>query len=575
MTDEQQPLILKNFDQAVADSPHKGHALMRNIDVERFPGAMKVKNKMLPMLISITQQTFTVTDLVNKICTAAGDMRTQAEIVQGYSYYYAPVTFTTTGTLPSGLSLNTIYFLIYITNTTFKVANTWANADAGVYISIADAGTGTHTVVPVPMGTINHIRKDTRGSGYTFMQDSNGRVWFTRGSTNLYLLTGNGTTGAVGNGLELFRSSDGQHTWLFAFRSAKIDVVDVFGNTQIAAASWTNDWQSLNSSAGSQNNHVCRLAQDNIIYFCDDRYVGSILEKPGQVFDPTNSATYTYNNQALNLPIDDKANCFEELGVNLLVGGLNFNKIYPWDRISPSFNLPIPAPEKGIYQLINTGNLVYVFAGRKGNIYTTQGTYCKLFKTIPGYISDSGASILASPITWGGVTIAGGAIVFGLGTTTSGNSGVYRLYPDGRLLQDNTSWSGSTLPTAIQADNDLYVIGYNGGADFSDTSRYAAGTYAAVYQSGLYPVGNKTQKAAFSQIEIQTATPASSAQMRVSYRGDKSSAFSTPGSANTFAADGATTSFQNSEWGVTDVENIQVQIEFDGDLEILEVRLNP
>lgn len=56
------------------------------------------------------------------------------------------VTFSSTTTLPAGLSASTTYYLIYQSATTFKVASSLANAYAGTAIDITDTGTGTHTV---------------------------------------------------------------------------------------------------------------------------------------------------------------------------------------------------------------------------------------------------------------------------------------------------------------------------------------------------------------------------------------------------------------------------------------------
>lgn len=56
------------------------------------------------------------------------------------------VRFTTTTTLPAPLALATDYFIIRVTDSTFKVATTYANAIAGTAINITDAGTGTHTM---------------------------------------------------------------------------------------------------------------------------------------------------------------------------------------------------------------------------------------------------------------------------------------------------------------------------------------------------------------------------------------------------------------------------------------------
>jgi hypothetical protein len=56
------------------------------------------------------------------------------------------VQLTTTNTLPAGLALATNYFVIKLTDTTFKLATSYTNAVDGIAIDIISAGTGTHTV---------------------------------------------------------------------------------------------------------------------------------------------------------------------------------------------------------------------------------------------------------------------------------------------------------------------------------------------------------------------------------------------------------------------------------------------
>jgi hypothetical protein len=58
---------------------------------------------------------------------------------------YTKVRFTTTTTLPTGLSINTDYWLVRQSSTTCFVSTSYANAIAGTYIAWTDAGTGTHT----------------------------------------------------------------------------------------------------------------------------------------------------------------------------------------------------------------------------------------------------------------------------------------------------------------------------------------------------------------------------------------------------------------------------------------------
>lgn len=81
----------------------------------------------------------TFTGATSDICTVTGDTILTDTGTQ--------VKLTTTGTLPAGLSTGTLYFMIYQSSSTFKLATTLANALAGTAVDITDTGTGTHTVV--------------------------------------------------------------------------------------------------------------------------------------------------------------------------------------------------------------------------------------------------------------------------------------------------------------------------------------------------------------------------------------------------------------------------------------------
>ena len=56
------------------------------------------------------------------------------------------VRLTTTTTLPGGLATATDYYVIKVSDSTCKLATSYANAIAGTAINITDAGTGTHTM---------------------------------------------------------------------------------------------------------------------------------------------------------------------------------------------------------------------------------------------------------------------------------------------------------------------------------------------------------------------------------------------------------------------------------------------
>jgi len=84
--------------------------------------------------------TFTA-DAGTDVCTYTSTTSLPSNILTG-----TRVRLTTTTTLPAGLATGTDYYVIRVSNTTFELASSYANAIAGTQIDITDAGTGTHTV---------------------------------------------------------------------------------------------------------------------------------------------------------------------------------------------------------------------------------------------------------------------------------------------------------------------------------------------------------------------------------------------------------------------------------------------
>jgi len=77
------------------------------------------------------------------------------------------VQCTTTTTLPAGLSLATDYFVINLTSSTFSLASSLANAQAGTAVNITGTGTGTHTVTPVALaGGKIKLQKSNDGTNW-------------------------------------------------------------------------------------------------------------------------------------------------------------------------------------------------------------------------------------------------------------------------------------------------------------------------------------------------------------------------------------------------------------------------
>lgn len=83
--------------------------------------------------------TFTA-DASTDICTYTSTTNIPSNVLTG-----TRMRLTTTTTLPGGLATATDYYYIKVTDSTFKLATSYANAIAGTAINITDAGTGTHS----------------------------------------------------------------------------------------------------------------------------------------------------------------------------------------------------------------------------------------------------------------------------------------------------------------------------------------------------------------------------------------------------------------------------------------------
>lgn len=84
--------------------------------------------------------TFTA-DAGTDLCTWTSSANIPSNLLTG-----TRVRLTTTTTLPGGLATATDYYFIRMSDTTFELATSYANAVAGTQIDITTAGTGTHTV---------------------------------------------------------------------------------------------------------------------------------------------------------------------------------------------------------------------------------------------------------------------------------------------------------------------------------------------------------------------------------------------------------------------------------------------
>ncbi len=551
VTKEGTDIVVRGFEAGIADSPYAGINDMRNIDIISIPGEASVgfatiKASQTPSTGSVISadagaDTITVTVSTGSLSNA------QAIVFAG-------------GSLPGNVVAGTTYWIFNLAGgDTFQIA---AAPQSSTPINISGTGTGTYATVD--MGKPTYSAFDST-NGATYVIDTNGRVW--KGlTTTTWVFMGNTTlTNANGNGIAFYRSTNATG-YIFAFRNALIDYMPI-----ASPGTWTYGWQSMNTAAGTNNPHQTIFAQDNAIYYTDGIYVGSFFEKALQQFNPATASTYTFGQKALGLPTFETAQCLEELGINLLVGGIR-NLIYPWDRTSTSFNIPIKIPENFVSKMVTVNTSTYIFAGNRGRIYITNGTQAKMFKKVPDHLSGT----VEPYFTWGGVGYSRNQLYFGVQATTNGGAannnygGLWAIDTETsaiRLINQLSygTYAGiasvvtpTTLTTGVTNGSGLF-IGWDSGAstygiDVSSGDPYTGGQ--AYVDSDLIPIGTFLKPTSNLQVEFKLNRPMVTGEsILLQYRQTFNASYTSIGSAFTLAnttngysgvTDGVP--FQNSQW---------------------------
>jgi len=289
--------------------------------------------------------------------------------------------------------------------------------------------------------------------------------------------------------------------------------------------------------------HSMLVGQDDIVYIGAGRYVASLQEVTGTTFAAGTASTFTFTAQALDLPQDYRVRCISELGKNLMLGTWKGQTdiyeqkvadIFPWDRVSDSFALPIRVAENGIHTMLGADNLVYFFAGIGGKLMVTDGSNVQELARIPQHVLDlsGGAYVEILP---GAMIKHDDKIVFGIHNPQSSLAQVWSYnLKTGAIIRENTSSRGPTtaisVGSLISTGRDDYWIGLTNRIDHirSGGSAQRYSSYSAYVTSPYYKIGTKSKPAVISEIEVNLARPLVSGQgVRIAYRTNLSASFTT------------------------------------------------
>jgi hypothetical protein len=433
-----------------------------------------------------------------------------------------PVTFSSTGTLPTGLSALATYYLtkdIDMTgSTTFGIATTYAFAIAKQpFIALTDAGTGTISINLLP--SIAPPIQNTTITGFNWGVNSSG-------GTGTGALTINLATNWLGaSGVYDIVDSMGNHLLgLFGYLSTLVTL----NNPAVIQSLGTLSVNIINPNATVGRAYVSKV--DGNLYFANGRGIGRVQSSPNinLKFNPSIVASYSVSYSAINAaqPQDTVVDMVD-LQKSMIFAG-NFD-IYVWDYNSAEPNTSYPVGEK-VVRVSNLLNNIYITAGTKGNIYVSNGFSAQLLFKIPDFI----AGVIDPIWSWGGImahrsklwvqamaqTSSGTNILAGifsllvspglLGEQASGlimeNQNSYGLTPatgakQNGLLIDNENWSSGT---------DSYYSAWSngattGGIDYNDGTPWQ--NNEPIIETDIVPIGNYLIKKTLGSIEFKLDRP--------------------------------------------------------------------
>lgn len=577
------------FGEGIGKSVLSDFSDMMGVNIVDNPGVASINLKFQKIKQTVTAKTFTATAAVDLI-TVSDTLWHRGSVIG------TPVLLTTTGTLPAGLALNTVYYVINISTSTinYKLASTLKLALAGTAIDITDAGTGTHTITPITPKGITGWTQNSQGR--IFALDTDQRVWF--GGDNgidspWYLLVGNTTVGD-GAGIVYYKG------YILVWGNGGIDaLLDIQSGTE--TLTWTNGFDGVMISNGGKATPYLSVNDDSIYFYngvVAGRYyqVGLLEEVAGQTFDPTSGTTFSCVIDALTTPFQSGSiTAINELGENLILGTQSY-EVYVWDKKSPSFTSYVTLQEENVNSIRVVDNLAYIFMNYSGNVYQFNLTSSGLLVKVPEQITNQYYKFFTGldEFKTNYSVLYKREILFSISvlnvTTTSNYLMSYNLDTK-QLTKKNVSAYGETSERSAGTYGCIYSIFADGENILLSSSSYTIGgdvmSYAIeslaykatigdgsiayyVYDgnepyiiTGLISYGQPLAKGTLKELQISLLRALATGQgISVSYRLDDTSAWSTAKDI-TYAVDGATKDIK-VPYPITDIIDLQIKINLDG-----------
>ena len=550
---EGKDIVISGWEEGIADNPYDGIADIRNANISSVPKEVSVN-------FSTTQSSYVS---LSAVSISSADAGTEILTIASTPTLLSGMTITIAGaTLPSPLATSTTYWVTKVSDTQIKLSSTYALYYAGTFIDITTAGTpGNWTFTTINMAVPKQCSTDN--SGVYWMLDDDGRAWiYDTATSSNWVYSGNRVpTDSGGNGLIYYEASNG-NGYMFVIHNSSID----YTASDPALISWNYQWdpvtgssagyaatptQVLKTPVGLAYSHQAIVTPANQAVFCDLNWVDRFFQtSPGTAFDPSNTATYTWDQTQL-LPTTDTAQCITFLGQNILVGG-KLNVLYPWDGTSTKFILPVFLSESNVTNLVTVNSNAYVFVGNRGRIHITNGTSANVFKKIPDHISGT----VEPYFTWGGATFQKNRLYFGFtvatnsgSTLTSSYRGLWSIDLETQAIIGSNQLSASSgnvyasVIIAVVPSSPFFTnnpagaglhIGWSGAANGADRTISTPYANSETYiDTDMIPVGTYLKQFSPSQVEWKTSYPIgvnnTAETIAISYRTSLNQSFTTVG----------------------------------------------
>ena len=132
-------MLLKKIDLDNGPTDNDYYSVLENVAGANIRTSITALAAKLDADVSVSNHTF---------LPAAVDIGTEVITIPAHGYYTGMrVRFSSTGALPTGLSVATDYYLIVLTSSTFQVASTLAFANVPTAINLTGTGTGIHKML--------------------------------------------------------------------------------------------------------------------------------------------------------------------------------------------------------------------------------------------------------------------------------------------------------------------------------------------------------------------------------------------------------------------------------------------